>query len=258
MEDHHARLPNTYNITSVPTMLVINTSGVVTWRGTAGWLHAPSTALSTTPSTAPPPAPATVEGRRERGDLGHSCSSLADEALKRFLFSHLRPACNSRAVAEEEVPSASEKAHHLAAQQQQHRASAQHPTPPKGSEVHVSDSVRAGTQWPWDHQDQQTWKQNEAQDIILLQRQRRAIQAGKRVVWTEEDMGKETMSGGYQGWRPTTVAGTHEASITKLLSFAFQRWHRRQVGVSPLHSPGPVGVSPLHTPVPALQQRLPL
>ena len=52
-----------------------------------------------------------------------------------------------------------------------------------GSEVHVSDSVRAGTQWPWDHQDQQTWKQNEAQDIILLQRQRRAIQAGKRVAW---------------------------------------------------------------------------
>ena len=52
-----------------------------------------------------------------------------------------------------------------------------------GSEVHVSDSVRAGTQWPWDHQDQQTWKQNEAQDIILLQRQRRAIQAGKHVAW---------------------------------------------------------------------------
>ena len=38
IEDHNARLIHSYNITKVPTIFIVDSSGHVTWRGTGGWL----------------------------------------------------------------------------------------------------------------------------------------------------------------------------------------------------------------------------
>jgi len=51
-------------------------------------------------------------------------------------------------------------------------------------------------------------------------------------------------SGGYDGWRASTVSATHQAECRKLLLLSFQRWRRRQGGASSLSRVASLSLSP--------------
>jgi hypothetical protein len=54
---------------------------------------------------------------------------------------------------------------------------------PEAYTLECSGERRAAASWPWDAQNLEAWKRNEAQDMIMLERHRRAVNTSLNVAW---------------------------------------------------------------------------
>ena len=259
IEDHNARLPNTYNITAAPTILVVSSSGLVTWRGTAGWMDAGSEALGSEAERQPAdkfkikikpqsPAAATTQ-HRGGGDASHDppnarnrspahphspsardfaeFSATAHKAMQRFLASKLREndgrPDSPRQCQDGELllESAEDRAAQVAVRLSSTKIGQQKAAPAQAFVLECSSTPEAATKWPWDEQDEQDLQDIERKDEILLARQRRQ---GERATQHENANTDIMFSGGYQGWRKATVAATLPADDRKTLAMSLRRW----------------------------------
>ena len=257
LEDHNTRLTRTYNITSVPTMLIVSPSGHVTWRGTSGWMEHDEASddkfkvkpvragLAQEPEGELPPPDKRGPQDQASGTLAEF-PRVAEKAFKRFVASKIRQAQpkaeHGEGHQELVAPTAEERAAQVAARLQRQRPR-QHPA---GSAVVLECAVakEAATKWPWDEQDEQDLAAMVRTDEIMLARQRRG---GKRLAEAEKE-DKVIMSGGYEGWRPSTIAATLPAADRTALLMSLKRWRSYTKTTKGQGAAGVGGVVPGSTP----------
>jgi hypothetical protein len=262
IEDHNARLPNTYNITSAPTILVVSSSGLVTWRGTAGWMDAGSEAEQHPDDKfkikIKPPSPAAAAAEhRGGGDARHDSpprldsptarnrspasahphspsardfaefSATAHKAMQRFLASKLRET-DGRPDSPRQSQGGElllESAEDRAAQVAARLSSAkigQQKAAPAKAFVLECSSAPEAAT-KW------PWDEQDEQDLQDIARKDEILLArqrreGERATQDEKANTDIMFSGGYQGWRKATVAATLPADDRQTLAMSLRRW----------------------------------
>ena len=240
IEDHNARLSNTYNITTVPTMVVTDSSGMVTWRGTGGWLDADVSSDAVQPQdkpiaghdlnsvlagNSPRRQSIMVEQDNDTAETFLHFSTIADKAQMRFLRRQVDLAC-SKSIAQTNdqgiVPSALERA----AIVQSHLDVVMRAAQGVVFSMLCSGCPHSAITWPWEYRDEAQLIKDKHQDDMMLERQRRAIQAVKHVDWQESEPARKSEGVGKR--KPLLLAFTHNPHESKLLRFSFLRWQRRE------------------------------
>ena len=157
---------------------------------------------------------------------------MSHKATQRFLASKIREAGpDSPRDGELMVQSAADKAAQVAARLERLGAQRSHGRGQESAPPFVltcSSAVEAAAKWPWDEQDDEDLSAMERKDQILLARQQRdgeRLHSSAKARDAESgDQHQDIMSGGYQGWRPATVAATLPAEERAMLAMSLRRW----------------------------------
>jgi hypothetical protein len=193
-----------------------------------------------------------------------------DEACKRFLRAHVHRATGAAAPTHLTKQAMEEEAEASCAKNRAARRAEQRSAEQERSRAFVLECSAAPEnvgRWPWHERDEAQLKEDERQVKLLLERQRRAIQAGKRVQWDEEESSMQSIllddprnvslmvskagvlgtraqqareaeedcadavigSGGCGGWRGQVTVATMHPRDVKILRLCLLRWERASV-----------------------------